>query len=381
MLALVPGFALAFSLANTVRLKEYLIGLLYERLEDHKVFLDTLLSFSENILNKTSDSILFVFGFILMIWAMIRMFSHLENALNTVWQIQRKRSPLKKLRDYFAVMLIGPLFFLAASSVTFFLISRIKTFIETLPIASALDPFIIFLLKMTPYGMIWLLFILLYFLMPSKRVPFYPTLIGALIAGTIYQIMQWGYITFQVGVTQTSAIYGSFAFLPLFMIWMQLSWIVFLLGGEIGYSISHVRTYELEKRKESLSIYKKKLISLWMVIRSIEAFQASKFLEKEKVCQTFFLASDLVSHLFQELVDLKLLIKVSEKNKEGFIPAMPYEGLTIADVMMAIEKNKESFSSKEELFVTLEKTLENMNHELKKTPKNALLINVLKKIK
>jgi len=378
-MALVPGFALAFVVAKWVRAKEYLEELLYHRFSDHKQFLDTLFSFADNAIDRTKGSVLALFGFALIIWALIRLLSHLENALNIVWQIKKKRSFLKKIRDYSGMMLIGPIFFIASSSVTVFLVSKLQSLVQTLPESSGFGSFFLFLLRMAPYGVIWLLFILLYFLMPSKRVPVVPTLIGSLIAGFFYQGLQWGYITFQLGVTRISGIYGSFAFLPLFMIWMQLSWIIFLFGAEIGFSIDHVKTYALEKRQEFISWKRKKLIYLWLTVSAIEKFISSKFLTKQEVVKGLCLSSELVDTLFEDLVDQKILTIVTEKNQEGYIPAGPYESLKISDVCKVLEDKEGGFTSKESLYSELEISLSSLDNDLANSPNNKLLIDFVRK--
>lgn len=378
IMALVPALALAFSVAQWLQVKEYLKVQLYQRFDDQKEILEVLFTFANNLLDRTKGSILAIFGFVFIFWALIKMLTHLESALNTVWQISKKRSFGKKVRDYFAMMLIGPIFFLLSLSATFFIVSWLQEIVQSLPIADTLSPPMIFLIKMAPYGVIWLLFILLYFLMPSQRVPIKPTLIGALIAGAGYQFAQWGFITFQIGVTRASAIYGSFVFLPLFLIWMQLSWSIFLAGAEIGFSIDHVKTYETEKRKERLSFREKKLLSLWIIIRSIEEFMASKHLTKERIIKTFSLSCDVIDYLLDQLVQLKLLSRIVKKNKEGYIPGGSYEHLSFQDIFSLIERKDEAFFSNEGLFQELEKDLEELDEEIKKGTKNKKIIDFIK---
>jgi membrane protein len=370
VMALVPALALAFSIAQGLKVKQYLEAQLYQRFSEQKEILDILFTFANNLLDKAKGSVLAVFGLLFIFWALIKMLSHLENALNTVWQIQTKRSVFKRIRDYFSIMILGPIFFLLSLSATFFIVSWVEEIIGGIPIASAINPGVIFLLKMAPYGVIWLLFILLYFVLPSKRVPIKPTLIGALIGGTVYQVVQWTFVVFQIGVTRSSAIYGSFVFLPLFLIWMHLSWTIFLAGAEIGFSISHVKTYELEKQKESLSFNTKKLLSLWILIHSIEEFAQTRFLTKEKIQNTFSLSSGIIDHILKDLLDLGLIIKTVKKDIKGYIPAGFYDTLTLVDVFNLLEKSKESSLSRESLYQSLEEDLQSFNQEIKNLPSN-----------
>lgn len=376
VMALVPALALAFSIAQGLKVKVYLEEQLYSRFSEQKQVLDILFNFANNLLDKAKSSVLAIFGLLFIFWALVKMLSHIENALNTIWQIEKKRSIFKRIRDYFSIMIIGPIFFLLSLSATFFIVSWLEAAIKGLPITSAINPGVVFLLKMAPYGVIWLLFILLYFVLPSQRIPVKPTLIGALIGGAVYQIVQWTFITFQIGVTRSSAIYGSFVFLPLFLIWMHLSWTIFLAGAEIGFSIFHVKTYELEKQKESLSFNSRKLLSLWIFIRSIEEFSQSKFLVKERIQNTFSLSMGVIDYVLVDLINLGLIIKTVKRDVEGYIPAGVYDTLTLADMFNLLEKTNETSLSKESLYQKLEKNLEEFNREVKALPSNKKISDI-----
>ena len=98
--------------------------------------------------------------------------------------------------------------------------------------------------------------------MPNAKVKFIPALISGIIAGTILQDFQWLYIDLQFGITKLSYIYGSFAAVPLFIIWMQSSWIVVLLGAEISFANQNVSRYEIESEALNISNYQKRALVL-----------------------------------------------------------------------------------------------------------------------
>jgi membrane protein len=105
---------------------------------------------------------------------------------------------------------------------------------------------VVFGLKLIPFVMSWLLFTFLYIFMPNTKVNLVSGIVGGVVAGTIYQATQMVYVTFQVGAAKANAIYGSFAALPLFLIWLQLSWRIVLFGTELVFAHQNVDTYEFE---------------------------------------------------------------------------------------------------------------------------------------
>ncbi len=121
---------------------------------------------------------------------------------------------------------------------------------------------ILFLLNLLPYVSIWVLLTVLYLIMPNSRIPSRSAILGGITAGTIAQIVQWAYIKFQIGVTSYGAIYGSFAALPLFLAWVQISWMIVLFGAEIAHASEHYETYGFHPDYSRISVSSKKLLML-----------------------------------------------------------------------------------------------------------------------
>ena len=107
-------------------------------------------------------------------------------------------------------------------------------------------PIVGFLIKLAPYVLTWIALTILFIIMPNTKVKFNPALISGIVAGTILQFLQWLYIDLQFGISKLSAIYGSFAAIPLFIIWVQSSWIILLLGAELSFANQNVSRYEFE---------------------------------------------------------------------------------------------------------------------------------------
>jgi membrane protein len=122
----------------------------------------------------------------------------------------------RKLADYLSIMMICPVLLIIASSVTVLLTTQVSSMLERLSFLGYLADVLIWLLKILPYGVIWLAFTFIYVFMPNTKVELKSALWGGILAGTIYQLVQLAYITFQIGVSNYGAIYGSFAACPYF---------------------------------------------------------------------------------------------------------------------------------------------------------------------
>ena len=233
------------------------------------------------------------------------------------------------------------------------------------------------LLKLMPYGVVWLLFTFIYIFMPNTKVSFKSGLIGGVIAGTIYQIVQWGYITFQVGVSKYGAIYGSFAALPFFLVWLQLSWIIVLLGAEVSFAYQNVDTYEFEPDCKNISYSFKKLITVAIMHLIVKNFyKAQDALTAEDVSRVLEVPVRLVRQILFELGECYLIAEVKEDDKMvGYQPARDVSELTINDVINKLEThgsdNIPFVKSKDT--IKLSKSLELLNKILQGSKENFVL--------
>jgi membrane protein len=177
--------------------------------------------------------------------------------------------------------------------------------------------------------------------MPNTKVRFRSSLIAGIAAGTIFQFVQWGYIRFQIGAARYGAIYGSFAALPLFLMWLQISWLIVLFGAEISFAHQNVDTYEFEPDCLSVSYSFKRLLSLLVsellvknFCRGERAFYAAEISHKLEI------PIRLVREILYELVGAGILIEVRrEQDKDAaYQPGCDSESLTIKYVIDALEQ-------------------------------------------
>jgi membrane protein len=218
--------------------------------------------------------------------------------------------------------------------------------------------------------------------MPNTKVNFSSGLIAGVIAGTVFQIIQWAYVDFQVGMARYNAIYGSFAALPLFLIWIQLSWMIVLFGAEISFAYQYVDTYDFEPDRRLISPAFKKLLSLHVTHLIISTFSKGEMpLTASNISQTLEIPIRLVQQILDELVEIEVLSNTKRKdnNKEVFYqPARSINLITIKSVVEAMEQkgvNNIPIAQTAEL-TSLSNALKTMNDEIEKSPANRLLKDI-----
>lgn len=233
LLAIVPLAAILFGIAQQIGVQEILREELTERFKEQQDILHEIIQLANNLLKETKGTLIAGFGFLFLFWSVLKLFRHLENALNNIWHVHKKLTVLKRIGNFFLVIISLPLFLLTSAAIK---IGINNFLLDYLVFQGYWGIALIFILKMIPLLLITCLFAFIYYLVPQPIVSKKAALIGGLCAAIGYQILQWIYINFQMGATRLGAIYGSFVALPLFFIWLHFSWQIFLLGAEIVYA-------------------------------------------------------------------------------------------------------------------------------------------------
>ncbi len=381
VLSIVPVLAMAFGIAKGFGFQNLLERQLMEKFESQGEVMTRVIGFAHKLLENTKGGIIAGIGVVFLLWTVIKLLSQIERSFNITWEVNTPRTYARKFSDYLSIMLISPILFILSSSATVFITTQITAITQKVALIGMFSSLIFFMLKFVPYALIWILFVFMYLLMPNTKVNFSSGLIAGVIAGTIYQIAQWGYITFQVGMAKYNAIYGSFAALPLFLIWIQLSWIVVLFGAEISFAYQYVDTYEFEPDGRVISPAFKKLLSLQISRLVISRFfKAEPPLSAFKIAKTLEIPIRLVQQLLDELVAARILSDTdAQKNKDvSYQPARDINTITINTVIEALEQNGVDnipVAQTTELS-HLSQALETLNEEIEKSPTNRLLKDI-----
>jgi len=247
---------------------------------------------------------------------------------------------MRKFADYLSVMLVCPVLLIISSSATVFIATQIKLLVDKMAVLGVVAPLILLLLKLAPFVVMWVLFTFIYIFMPNTKVNFKAGLLGGITAGTVYQLAQWAYVTFQVSANRYGAVYGSFAALPLFLVWLQISWLIVLLGAEVSFAYQNVETYSFEPDCLEISYSFKKLLTLRIAsLAAKRFFKGEPPLTATELSHTLDIPIRLVRQILFELVSAGLFSEVfGPENKErAFQPSRCVEEMTLKDVTAMLE--------------------------------------------
>ncbi|MBK8943968.1 MAG: YihY/virulence factor BrkB family protein [Ignavibacteriae bacterium] len=380
MLSIVPVVAILFGIFKGFGLQSQLEKLLLENFKDYEAVMIEIVNYSNILLDNTKGGIIAGIGIILLLWTVIKLLNNIEYSLNDIWKFKTSRTVVRQFSDFLAIIFLAPLFFVLSSGLTVFISVYIDDLAEKYKLLGMIVPIISFVLKFLPYLIIWILFTLFYVVMPNGPVKYSAAFFAAVIAGTLYQIVQFLYVTFQIGITSYNAIYGSFAVFPLFLIWLQTSWLIFLFGAEISYSIQNISNYEFEADSKNINNHQKKLISLAIAQVVAKNFQnGKKALSSNEIAEKLGIPIILTDKIISEFVESGLFSKIYfEKEKVYFYqPAKDLKFFTIKNVSDSLDKRGSRIPlKKNDEFNSLNELTEKISQLVNNSSENKLLTEV-----
>lgn len=379
LLSIVPVLALAFGIAKGFGLENNMEVFLRQSLEGQEDIFQKSLNFTRSLLNNTKGGLIAGIGLVVLLYTVMRLLNHIEFSFNAIWKISSQRSLLRKFTDYLSLMLIAPVLAILSVSLTVFISSQIRHFGEASDFTEYITPFFLFVIKLTPYLILWLLLTLIYVVMPNQSVSIKKAFVSAVIAGTVFQLLQWGYINFQIGVSRYNAIYGSFAALPLFLIWLQLSWNVILFGGELSYALQNEQKYEFRLGLYRLSPKLRQELALLVTHYVIKKFEhGAPTNTAKKIADELQLPFHLTEEMLKFLQKSRILFEVKEEKQTHFVPAIDIEKLTVHYVLERINKQgrKNLPLPATQEFKKIQVIMKNFNREIERLPSNKPLKNM-----
>lgn len=339
-----------------------------------------LLSFSHSLLENVKGGIIAGVGVILLLWTIVSIIGKIEESLNDVWEVRRPRTLARKFSDYLTMIVLSPILFVISSSATVLIASQVKFFAHKAGVLTLLGPAISLLLSLLPYVSMWTLLSILYLILPNTRVPLLAGIVGGVAAGTIFQIIQWIYVKFQIGVASYGAIYGSFAALPLLLGWIQMSWMIVLFGSEIAHASVSYETYGFQPDYSRISVSSRKLLILRIYRLLVEKFSAGeKPLSISQIAHVLEIPIPLVRQLLHELVDIGLVAETPGgiKHEVAFQPSRTIEGITLKHVLDAYEQQgKNAPDSPSEEAEKISGYLKEISETIEKSTANVELRNI-----
>ncbi len=340
LLSIVPVAALIFGIAKGFGVEALLERQLLDNLQGQQEAVQRIIEFAHAMIESTQGGVVAGIGIAALLWTVIKMLGNIEDAFNAIWGVGRARSLNRKFSDYLSAMLICPMLVILAGSLTVTIAAEAQLIAKKLALLESAGPLIAAGLGLLPYCFIWALFSFLYLFMPNTRVRFVPGLIAGIIAGTAYQVMQWIYIKFQIGIAGYNAVYGGFAALPLFLVWLQTSWTIVLLGAAISWACQAVHIYDYDTDQWAVSSVVKKVLALRAVQVVVKNFERGEQPPTaDGLAALLEVPRRLLQGLLDDLVACGMLARTQDSDGDAvfYRPAKSTADLTLAAVTEAFE--------------------------------------------
>jgi len=331
ILSLVPFLAILFAILAGFGLQHQLEPLVLEQLSAGS---QEVASRIIRYIDNTSMRSLGFYGLLTLLAAVFMLLDTVEDSFNAIWGVKETRTLRNKLGGYIGVILSTPVLVFSTLSITTFIESQ--EFFQWLLRTAYVDELFLYMLRFFPYLVIWATLTFLYLIIPNTLVRFRPALTGAVVAGFLWQIAQWGYIHFQIGFARNNAIYGAMAALPIFMLWIYVSWLILLFGVEIVHVQQNIKNLKREIRAGSISFRVRELLTL-AILQSVAAAVTSgrAGVTGEELGDIL----DLPERLLDELLD-NLVVTGFVRTIPGETPlytaAGDLQNILVADVLAAL---------------------------------------------
>ncbi|MDR0414595.1 MAG: YihY/virulence factor BrkB family protein [Prevotellaceae bacterium] len=352
LIAIVPVMAMLLGIAKGFGLNDYMVSLLHMNFPDQQDLLDFLFTFSESmLLSRAGGGIIAGVGVLFLLWAILNLLNNIEISFNYVWQVKRARPWSRKMADYFSVMLIAPILIIVSSSITVVMHARVVSFATELGVYPYVAPVVKLGVKLLSYVLLWLVFTFVYVAMPNTKVRIAPALVAGVIAGTLFHLVQNFYIYSQVMVSRYSAIYGSFAAIPLFLLWAQASWLILLLGAELAFAAQNVQHYEYGVSTQNLSMRERKLLSLLVTHLVVKNFSlGGKPVGSSEIAAMLNISMRITRDILFDLVQCGIVSEVvtDDPKVNTYQPALDIHVLTVGYVLDRVEAHGEQYTDGED---------------------------------
>lgn len=333
LLSLVPLLALMFAILKGLGVQNQLEPILLEKLSaGSEQIVNQIIAY----IDKTDVKALGAAGLASLLITAISVVGNIEFALNRIWGVQHTRTLGRKFADYLSVMLTCPILFVAALGLT----SSIQSaaFVRQILELPGMSYLLLAVAFLSPYILMWIALTFIYNYLPNTKVQLASAFYGGVIAGTLWQLAQWGYIHFQVGVARYNAIYGAFAQLPIFLVWLYTGWNIVLFGAVISFAHQNIRTSGKDPNVIDATHASREEVGiklLWLIGRNFDAGEPP--LSAPALARELVVSVKLAAEILEHYCRMGFLVAASKETEEPiYILARPPEKIRLDDVIEAM---------------------------------------------
>jgi len=330
LLAIVPLLAVLFGIAKGFGFQNMIRQELLDYFPGHEVEIGRALTFVESYLSQAQGGVFVGVGLILLFYTVISLIGSIEDMFNRIWQVSQSRPWNRRIVGYMALFLILPLMMTASGGFSLFFSTLQNTFLSE---HKFFTPMMEVLLKVVPYVITSIAFTTIYLLLPNTKVRFLNALVPGCVAGIAFQFLQFLYISGQIWVSKYNAIYGSFAALPLLLLWLQVSWLICLFGAELSYASQNVKKFSFERDSRNISRRYKDFVTLLIASLIVKRFAAGdKPYTADELSEQYSIPLRITTQILFTLRQLGIIVEVNYGNDPRIIhyqPAMDINQLSV----------------------------------------------------
>lgn len=335
LLSIIPILAILFAIArgfgfDSLVESQFRSGVASQQAE-------LIISWINSYLEHAQSGIFIGVGLVVLLWTVLILTDTIERSFNAIWQVKRPRSVMRKITDYFSMILLLPILIVVSSGLGIFM----STYIKDMENYVVLAPIVKFLVRLIPYVLTWSMFTALFIFIPNTKVKFSHAWLPGIIAGSAFQAFQYFYINSQIWVSSYNAIYGSFAAIPMFLLWTQISWTICLLGAEMCYISQNLSSFNFGKETANISRRYHDFFCTIILSSICKRFAAgASAYTAEELSKEHKIPIRLTKKLLYELQDMKLILETSHDDKSdeiGYTPAIDINVLTVGMLLSRLD--------------------------------------------
>lgn len=340
LFAVVPIVATAFGIAKGFGLESFLDTELTKIFPGQETVVEMISDFAKRLLEQSKGGLIAGIGLILLFYSVFRMLNHTEMAFNRLWNVKQSRSINSKISRYLSLMLIAPILFISSGSIKIFVTTQLKDFNVMLSWSSSLLSLIILV------G----LFTWAYQYLPNTKVKLEAAFVGGAHTAVFYMLLQSLSVKSQIILSSYGAVYGSLAALPIFLIWVQMGWVILFFGADLCFVYQNKLKNYQESDFNSFSPELKDKLLLTVSRLSIENWSNNHPpLTQNNISKQLNLAPCCVRQILSILTDTGILVetKKTKKTPAGYHPARNIKELSNNIILNAVrQKGYDNLSDK-----------------------------------
>ena len=338
LLAIVPICAVVFAVARGFGFSKYIEEWFRNALSGQSQAAEIIIGFVNSYLVHTQSGVILGVGLLFMLWTVLRLTRTIEQTFNNIWQVKHERTLFRTVTDYLAMVFLMPILIVLISGISIFM----TAFVDRAQGYMLLAPMLQIGLKVMPFVIMSCVFIGLYIFMPNTKVKLTAAIAPGILAGVAMQVLQLFYIHGQMLLSSYNAIYGSFAALPLFMLWVQISWTICLFGAQLCYTNQNLEDLAFLTNPNEIS-HRYRLLMSAVLLSKI----CNRFVEGKKPYTALELKLEtnipirVTNDLLYNLTEVNLInSSVCHEDHEGDLisqPAQTLDHITVGDMVDRLE--------------------------------------------